>query len=120
MFEEINEVEDNADFVLNECNVDMLYILLGRMVDGLNETQMEKICLLALENISSMYKEIVKVLQWELKECNPTSIECSLYVRYYALYQRVYIIHRCRARRHPTCLKTITLNFWIVQNKRKY
>ena len=22
-----------------------------------------------------------KVLQWELKECNPTSIECSLYVK---------------------------------------
>ena len=35
MFESINEVEMSADFVLNECNVDVLYILLGRMVDGL-------------------------------------------------------------------------------------
>ena len=60
-----------------------------------------------------------KVLQWELKECNPTSIECRLYVRCH-VYQKFHLIHRCRARRHPTCLKTITSIFWIVQKKRKY
>ena len=60
MVEKINEVEDNADFDLNECNVDMLYILLGRTVDGLNETQMEDIWLFALEFVYSMYREIVK------------------------------------------------------------
>ena len=32
-------------------------------------------------------------------------------------YIRGSIIHRYRACRHPTCLKTITLNFWIVQNE---
>ena len=42
MFEKINEVEENADFVLNECNVDMLYILLGRMVDGPNRPRWKK------------------------------------------------------------------------------
>ena len=34
MVEKINEVEDNVDFDLNECNVDMLHILRGRTVDG--------------------------------------------------------------------------------------
>ena len=60
MFESTNEVEVSADFILNECNVDVLYILLGRMVDGLDEVQMEKIWLIALEFVSAMYKGIVK------------------------------------------------------------
>ena len=60
MSEKIDEVEVDANFVLNECNVDMLYILLGRTVVGLNDTQMEKIWLIALEFVYSIYREIVK------------------------------------------------------------
>ena len=50
----------NANFMLNDFNVDMLYIHLGRNVEGLSEIQMEKIWLIALEFVSSVYKEIVK------------------------------------------------------------
>ena len=60
MLEDINDVEMNANFMLNDCTVDMLYILLGRKVEDLSEIQMEKIWLIALEFVSSMYKEIVK------------------------------------------------------------
>ena len=60
MYNEFNKVDDNSGTILNKCNTDMFYILFGRTVDGLKEYQMERIWLIVLEFVSSMYKDIVK------------------------------------------------------------
>ena len=60
------------------------------------------------------------VLRCFSRGLNRGFLEYSLYQAVCQSYQRVYIMHRCRAHRHPTCMKTITLNCWIVQNVWKY
>ena len=47
--------------VLNDGSSDMLYILLGRTVDGLDEESSERLSVIVLEYVTEMYRKNVKL-----------------------------------------------------------
>ena len=57
MLYEIDNLYEVSGSKFFDDNVDMLYRLLGKPHDSLNEAQSEKILFILLKTISSMYKE---------------------------------------------------------------
>ena len=61
MLDTINRLECDTRPILNDGDIDMLYILLGRTVDRLNEEYSERLCLIVLEYVTEMYRKNVKL-----------------------------------------------------------
>ena len=61
MFNEIHQIEDGSGIIFFGNNVDMLYTILGRPNDQLTDEQMEKIRLIILKYVATIYRINVKL-----------------------------------------------------------
>ena len=61
MLNEIRQIDNGENLILNEGRTDLLYVLLGKTVTGLDVEVLEKLCFIVLDGVSDIYRKNVKL-----------------------------------------------------------